>query len=421
MTNEENYVILHEDELQQLLKRVEFLDFIQSGSKERLNLIRLEVEKEYKDKLSKIERRQVEYQRFVFDLTGDLRQLELETLRRLDIQNQKITTMKKEFIQLLQLAREEYISIFNENQFIFNNLIQEEKEERQKAIEFLENKISIVFNENNQKKEKVKNFLTELYQVFEEVKKIPEQFLPKDRMTKIERDIKDSLYDFSSGFVDSSLMIARNAYRELVELREVASNIEQEFLVISCTASRNLSLLSEKINSSKNTIFKIENQSYTLDLNFWAGNAIEILKDKVFYLKDVLDKAYTKDEIKMILNKILLYENEFTTIYEKVKETVIYSQIRYNIAVKISKIMKKAFFSITKSGYEDNDPKNSYFINMINRFGLELRLFIIPSDKDKKINRLKIQFTKRKNNNIKEISASLLNALKIEGFEITII
>ncbi|MFN4152507.1 MAG: hypothetical protein ACK4IX_16320, partial [Candidatus Sericytochromatia bacterium] len=123
MTNEENYVILHDDEFQKLLKRVEFLDFVQSGSRDRLNLIRLEVEREFKDKLSRIEKRQVEYQRFVFDLTGDLRQLELETLRRIDVQNQKITTMKREFLQLLKYAREEYINIFIENQFIFNNLI----------------------------------------------------------------------------------------------------------------------------------------------------------------------------------------------------------------------------------------------------------------------------------------------------------
>jgi hypothetical protein len=421
MTNEENYVILHDDEFQKLLKRVEFLDFVQSASRDRLNLIRLEVEKEFKDKLSRIEKRQVEYQRFVFDLTGDLRQLELETLRRIDVQNQKITTMKREFLQLLKYAREEYINIFSENQFIFNNLIQEEKEERQKAVNVLENKISIIFNENNQKKEKVKNFLGELYKIFEEVQKIPEQFLPKDKMLKIERDIKDALYDFSNGFTDSSLIVARNAYRELVELRELSSNVEQEFIVISCTASRNLALLIEKIEGSNNITFKIENMPYNFDLTKWSGNSIDILKEKVNNLKILLDKASNKEDIKFILNKILIYEKDFEVIYEGVKELIVYSQIRYNLATKISSLLKKYLFSIIKSGYENEDFKEAYFVNMINRFGLELRLFVIPSDKDKKINRLKIQYIKRKNNNIKELSESLLKDLKSEGFDVTII
>ncbi|MFN4152942.1 MAG: hypothetical protein ACK4IX_18505, partial [Candidatus Sericytochromatia bacterium] len=284
-----------------------------------------------------------------------------------------------------------------------------------------ENKISFIFNENNQKKEKVKNFLGELYKIFEEVQKIPEQFLPKDKMLKIERDIKDSLYDFSNGFTDSSLIVARNAYRELVELREQSSNIEQEFIVISCTASRNLALLVEKIEGSNNITFKIENMPYNFDLTKWSGNSIDILKEKVNNLKILLDRASNKEDIKFILNKILSHEKDFEVIYEGVKELIVYSQIRYNLATKICSLLKKYLFSIVKSGYENEDFKEAYFVNMVNRFGLELRLFVIPSDKDKKINRLKIQYIKRKNSNIKELSEALLKDLKSEGFEVTII
>ena len=117
----------------------------------------------------------------------------------------------------------------------------------------------------------------------------------------------------------------------------------------------------------------------------------------------------------------MVHEKDFEVIYEGVKELIVYSQIRYNLAIKISSLLKKYLFSIVKSGYENEDFKEAYFVNMINRFGLELRLFVIPNDKDKKINRLKIQYIKRKNSNIKELSDSLLKDLKSEGFDVTII
>ena len=60
-----------------------------------------------------------------------------------------------------------------------------------------------------------------------------------------------------------------------------------------------------------------------------------------------------------------MIELKFNDIIESARENILSSQLRANIAQKTVHALKEQLFTVIDSAYEDNDPRNAYYVKLM--------------------------------------------------------
>jgi len=379
---EHSYIYIEENEFEKLKEQVSYLE-TQLTSSEKLKNIYSEVEKELKDKISRVSKRNSENEMYLYDLNGHIRYIEIENQKFVKKQNQKFNNLRDEYLILLSEERDEYLQIFDEQDKKFNNLLEKEKIERQNLANALQIQLDSALRDSNRKQEKIKEFIDEISKFIILTEKIPHQRFAKGKLSEIKRYFQDVINDSNTGFYETALGTARNIYWQLIDLRNFVLQKEQEYITYYFTVLRTLKVLIEKANENKfqkiyiNTSNK--KKDFSFDTNYWSFEEYSQYQKKLENLYNQLvknEKTFLVEDIKKMIEEIKEIESKFSETLVNSKNNILSSQIRFNIAKKINLILKKQFLIIISSGYKNNDFRNEYIIKLQSRGGIKVRIII---------------------------------------------
>lgn len=401
---EQSFVCILEEEFERLKRSQDFLLDIQSASRERINLIRLEVEKELKYKLEKIERNYVEYQSFINDLNGDVKLLELENQRLQKNNAEKIDFVRNESLGLIKQSVEYYSSLLKKQTDSLTSLIEKEKHSLNSEIKNINNNLNYLVNSEKNKEEKVRVFLSDLAKIFDDTEKINTNKLDQSiAINELKRKLVDAMSDFQAGFYESAWNTAKSIYWKITDVRNEIKETEKKYFVIESAIYELISELLDQLESGgKNVKIKLNNSTQLIDLNYWSYGRVNILrKELIEIIKNIKENKFDFDELNKIMKKTLFYKNNINQIINNAKENILLSQLKYSYAKMLTDTLKAMFFYPVDSSYKDDDYRKSYELILKNANGNEFKIelydekkavffkVIYTNDDNKKFNYLK--------------------------------
>ncbi|MFN8670722.1 MAG: hypothetical protein U0457_01405 [Candidatus Sericytochromatia bacterium] len=398
----ESFVCILEEEFEKLQRAQNFLFDIQSASRERINLIRLQVEKELQYKIDKIERNYVQYQKFIGDLNGEIKLLELENQRRLHNQDKKFELMRAEYIEGIKGSIEHYTSLIETQNKKFNKIIKEETSFFKESLDNIKENLNYIVDTEKSKKEKVKLFLTDLGKIFEDTEKnnLDKHNLSK-KIEELRRKFVDAMSDFQAGFFESAWNTAKSVYWEITDIRNNIKETEKKYFVLESAIYEVVSELLENIEGNKH--LKITFLNKKIDLNYWLnGRLNNIRKDLLDIIKNVKESKYNIYDLNDVLRKINYHKNNFPKLLQTAKENIIIAQLKYEYADKITKIMENVLFYPIKGEYFNNDFRNDYILDFENIQGNSCN-FVISNDNKSIVLKTTLNATKNQTKYIKEL------------------
>jgi hypothetical protein len=423
----QTYVCIEEEELIRLKYNEARLHAMNSAPREKINHIRHDIEEHLKEKLERINRRQTEYEQYVYDLNGTLRHFEIETQHRFSEQNRKLDLLRQEYFSLLRMERDEYLSIFETQEKKLKSLLEEAKLERQQVEISQQNKINSLLKENSLR-EKVKNFTEELAGLICETIKIPHQQFAPGKFDKIRDQLQTAGEDYNNGFFETALSTARSVYWQLVELRADVLQKEHELITLSSAVMEVLGYLIEKaaLNRKRKLDFGQGNtgKEIEIDIDYWTQGQFSYYESEMkSYQRELLkdEKKISIEQLKDLIRQIEKSELQFSRIMESARENILASQLRANVAQKTAQALKEQLFSVEDSAYEGNDPRNSYFLKLKNRAGNEIVAVIKPVEGQFGKNEISLHFYDNKlpnQNAFHDRALEITTALGRQGLEV---
>ncbi len=424
----QTFVCVEEDELERLKYNESRLLSLQSIIPEKLDNVRNQVDQDMQEKLRRIEKRQLEYQQYVYDLNGDLRYFEIENQRRFQEQNQKFHLLRSEYFELLRRQRDEYIDIFQEQDKKFTNLVEQEKNERKNLINGLQGQINSILDDNIKKQERVKIFTEELAKLIDETEKIPHKRFAPGKLEQIKRYNQDAINDVKSGFPETALSTARNAYWQLVDLRTLVLQKEQEYLTYYSAAIESTGCLIEKAIANRKRKIEVgkgdKKKEVELEVDYWTKGELSQFQKETEDIKSELlknERTLSVEQVKEIIKNIEKKESEINSIVEKARENILSSQLRANIAKKAVLALKEQLFTVDSSAYAGDDPRNAFFVKVKNRAGSEIVTIISPVEGEFGKNELTIHSYDDKivnQNALQDRAAEITGSLSKNGLEV---
>jgi len=378
----QKYINIEENEFEKLKEQISYLE-TQLSSSEKFKLINSEIENELKDKISRVAKRNTENEMYIYDLNGHIRYMEIENQKLAKKQNQMFNKMRDEYLILLSEERDEYLDIFDKQDRTFKHLIESEKIEREKLARSLQIQLDSILKDSNKKQEKIKEFVDEISKFIILIEKIPHQRFAKGKLNEIKRSFQELINDSNTGFYETALITARNVYWQLIELRNLVLQREQEYITYYFTVLKTLKVLIEKANENKLQKIYInllgKKKYISFDTNYWSFEEYSKYQKNLEHLYNELvknERIFLVEDIKKIIEDIKKIESTFSQILTDSKNNILSSQIRFNIAQKVSYILKKQFFILVSSAYKDNDFRNEYTIKLKSRVGIEVKIII---------------------------------------------
>ncbi len=375
---ESSFVCIEEEEFERLKDNDILLINYQD---DKLAKINLKINEEINYKLNKIQKRQIEYERFVYGLNGDIKYLEIQNQNSIKSQNEKFRLLRNEYYKLIQEERNEYLNLFEKHEEEFSKLIETEKYNRIKSIEIIDDKVKFIISENIKKKDRVSIFVFELIRIFDQIDNIPHQIFAKNQFEILKNNLTEILEDIEMGYFENSFNNARNLYKRLFELKEFVLKKEQEYLIMYYAVVKEINLFRQKIKTNKNLKFSM---NIIIDSNYWSYGSLNILEKEINNIESKFDKDnfITFVDMEKIVKLIKEKKSEFELIVKKSKNNIILSQIRFSIAKKILSKLKKYLFFVVDSGYTNNDQRSNYFIELKNMIGDNISVIIKKNEKD---------------------------------------
>jgi hypothetical protein len=161
------FICIDEEEFEVLKKAQTKLLSIQNINKKSLEEIDYQIDNEINYKLEKIEKRQIEQQKFVYDLNGEIRRTEIQLQSRLDEQNKKLKLLRQEYLEIFKNEKKEYMNLFFKYSEKLVNIIEDFKKIQ------TETDIVILSKKDSKKKERVLEIIKNLKIISESIKLIP--------------------------------------------------------------------------------------------------------------------------------------------------------------------------------------------------------------------------------------------------------
>lgn len=380
---EQSFVCILEEEFERLKRSQDFLLDIQSASRDRINLIRLEVEKELKYKLEKIERNYLEYQSFINDLNGDVKLLELENQRLQKNNAEKIDFVRNESLGLIKQAVEYYSSLLKKQTEDLTSLIEKEKHSLNSEIKNISNNLNYLVNSEKNKEEKVRVFLSDLAKIFDDTEKINTNKLDQSTTIKeLKRKLVDAMSDFQAGFYESAWNTAKSIYWKITDVRNEIKETEKKYFVIESAIYEVISELLDQVESGKKLKITLNNSIQLVDLNYWSYGRVNVLrKELIEIIKNIKENKFNFDELNKIMKKTLFYKNNINQIINQAKDNILLSQLKYSYAKILVDTLNTMFFYPVDTYYKDNDYRKSYELILRNANENTLKLEIYDDKK----------------------------------------
>ncbi|KYC38097.1 hypothetical protein WA1_37740 [Scytonema hofmannii PCC 7110] len=418
------YVSVEEQEWRRLREQDSRLRSLQQDLPERLNAVRERARREFQQRLAPLEQRDQQQEQQTQRLQSSLRDLEINTQKRLQQQRQEFQTglreveyrqqqalqdettrlesairqgleqQRTEHLRITQQQRQEYTRLIAQQDQKFTQIIVEERQAREQGQKILQQQINQVVTDIKQERQRKAKIARDLLSDVEEIWKQINQnyqhqrFAP-GRLDDLRRGLELALSNIEAGVTEAAIATTQQTYLELADLRLELEQKEQEWLLLYNAALEDLRSLITEVQANRECEVEIgqgdEAQKFKLEVDYWVNGRLTRYEQQLHQLESQLtigESTLTTEQVKEIGEKITALQPSLGDIVEQAKLAILSSQLRAEIADKVVEVLSSMGYTLvnanTDAVYEGDDQRNAYVVKVKNIAGDEVVTVISP-------------------------------------------
>ena len=272
---------------------------------------------------------------------------------------------------------------------IFDEKMERQREEYQRALHAVFDRQDSFEQEERTKKEELAGQWLERSQrmaTFLQEQFDHERFLP-GRLSRILLTLDFAQNNLAQGLWESSLQHSQQAF---LQLNELHLDLEQRVLEWEAEYERACRAVREVIEdlelNAKVSAFGLQGEELPdeVDLAFWSGGKYQALLNNCQQVLGIL----LQDKHQIPTEDLRRTHTEWLPDITKRLESVIYearlnalnSQLRMNIAERALQALENHGFTLSESGYADDDMRSSFTACLDNPDGSQVTIQVLPGD-----------------------------------------
>ncbi|MBR8834296.1 MAG: hypothetical protein DSM106950_09735 [Stigonema ocellatum SAG 48.90 = DSM 106950] len=418
------YVSVEEQEWRRLREQDSRLRSLQQDLPERLNAVREQARREFQQRLAPLEQRAQQQEQQTQRLQSSLRDLEINTQRRLQQQRQEFQTglreveyrqqqalqdettrlesairqgleqQRKEYLQITQQQRQEYTRLIAQQDQKFTLLIAEERlarEQGQKVLQQQINQAVTDIEQERQRKAKIaQDLLSDVEAIWEQINQnYQHQRFAPGRLDDLRRGLEFARSNIEAGVTEAAIATTQQTYLDLADLRLELAQKEQEWLLLYNAALEDLRSLIAEVQANRECEVEVgqgdEAHKFKLEVDYWVNGRLTEYEQQLYQLESQLttgESTLTTEQVKEIGEKITALQPTLGEIVEQAKLAILSSQLRAEIADKVVEVLSSVGYTLvdanTDAVYEGDDQRNAYVVKVKNIAGDEVVTVISP-------------------------------------------
>ncbi|MBR8837640.1 MAG: hypothetical protein DSM106950_27445 [Stigonema ocellatum SAG 48.90 = DSM 106950] len=281
-----------------------------------------------------------------------------------------------------ELAREEYNRILQAQAQQFNQIVTQERHERQQQLQLI--------NEQKQQHQKLaEDLLADVQTIWLDINQNYQhlRFAP-GRIAALDRQIEFIRANIQVGVFEAAIANAQQTYLSLSDLRLELEQKEQESLIIYNAALEELRGAIAQTTAHHKCQVEIGDSTVTelfdLDVNYWSHGKLSQYEQQLQQLESQLvakRDTLTKEQVQHIIQQIAALQPQLTEIVEQARLNMLSSQMRAEIADTVVAALSNLGYTLVNSEdavYEGEDQRQAYVVKVKNLAGDEVVTVINP-------------------------------------------
>lgn len=208
----------------------------------------------------------------------------------------------------------------------------------------------------------------------------------------------------AQGNYEASIAGSQRCFFNLQDLSQNIALQEAEWDFYLEEARKYDAALQAEIDVLNNAKYKMETETeeaieVDAKIDYWSDGRYSELQDIAAEISKTLEAPdnLTTEEIRASTERLNQLDNEIKQVAAQAKDTLIQSQMRYQIALDFQAAIQPTGWNAVEGIFERDDFRNTYYAKFTNRMGEELVASIIPEEaRDGGVsNRLEVHFFER--------------------------
>ena len=337
------------------------------------------------------DKRQKEFEIYIDALDTDVAQIEKETARALEQEQNRLS------LQLASIKQETYIAV---NTYVQNlsehvdTCLRRHQDELATIRQNLDNLSGNMANKIElaefwiSSANTLRSFIETHY---DHARLLPGQF------ERIDIQLQQASGNLAAGMPEAALVGAQQGYNDCSQARIEMERLTSQWQALFQIALQTVEELYHDI-SANNYIPALDINGSQLpiliDLDHWSvhryTNMLRSVRSYLSRLRTASHRLTSTELTDLIQNIVPRFRQDFNEIIYEARLDVIYSQIRINIADIAIQALGRQGFVIQEHGYTGNDMRKPYFISLQNIEGSQVTILVNPMKDTKAVNDLVI-------------------------------
>ena len=366
------YTRVEERELRRLREQDSRLRSLQQDLPERLNAVREQARREFQQRLAPLEQRSQRQESEIKGLRTGIKNLEQETSQR------------------LQQQRREYLSLFEQQDRKFTELVDRERQAREKGQQILQEQIEQVVkdlqDERQQKEQLAIDLWADVETVWQQIDRdYQHQRFAPGKLADLRRDLDMAKGNIEAGVTESAIATSQQTYLKLADLRLELEEKEREWELYYQAALTDLRSLIAEIQANQKCEIEVgegnEAERFQVEVDYWTKGRLSEYESQLSRLETQLlegESTLTTEELKAICEQITQQQPILGGILEQAKLSILGSQMRAEIADQVVETLTGLGYTLVDDTYEGEDERNAYVVKVKNIAGDEVVTVVSP-------------------------------------------
>ena len=391
------HVTISDAEFYRLSQSDQQLRSIRRDVPDLIRQLRQRTTEDLQRRLGPIEQRQRAFQTSIDRLSGDVRDLERETNKRLQQQRQQFHTdlqktagqlrgeTRQQIVHMSEKLRAETRTLIANQEQRTNQLITQERQAREAALADVRGQVGAIQADQRRKLELARTWVEAagVLQEFIGEHYLHERFAP-GQLSKLARDVRQATDNLAANAPEAALSTAQRAYQELSDLRVRLEEQEQEWQLWRSAAlenTRELLAMAQQNRVCKAHDADDQPLDIDIEIDHWSNGRLteyETQLEKLIAKIDTDDNLST-DELRAIVERQTPeLEYTLTSIVRDARLAVLSSQRRVNIADHVVQSLEQEGFVLEGGTYEGADMRSSYVVKARHLDSGEVVVRVVP-------------------------------------------
>jgi hypothetical protein len=379
----EKQVTIDSGRYRQLMRNSEQLRTIRSDLPETIMSSLRENSAQLQRRLEPLERRQAQYETALSHVRQEVRDIEVSTARRIAEQQRQF---RQELDASIDGLRMETHNLLWEQERKMTNLIDQERQTREREIQNVQGQIDQIHADQHRKGELAITVVDEAQVVYDFINENyrHEQFTP-GRLGKLRQSMQTARENINQGTPEAALSIAQIAFRDLTDLRLELEDLELQWQSWQNEALRSASQVLEEARNNRNfEVLDLEGKGTGIEqeADVWTNGKMGALQKEIENTIKTIEstKNYlSTEELQKIAEETTVqHQKKIAELLEEARLAVVSSQLRANIAELAVNALKDQGYILEDNTYVGEDTREGYIAKVKHRDGSEVVVSVDP-------------------------------------------